>query len=361
MKHTLLIILVVIVVVIPVHSQIMVSSGTFHDEISIFFLNDLNLSGMGQSPLLFYLDITNSYSEEKTIVLNLRMVYEGVLITTTELLQGQTGPIVLPPGTMRITNQNLFSDSDPYRLLSYDLDTEATDKLIDQLLASGKLPTGDYRFIITIAYADGSGVIEETDLNYSILNTETVDLLSPGNMVTEGEIGQIYTTMPLFRWESDALKFRIKVCEKLETNASPEDVMNNEPRLLSEVESSFFQYPATGAFMLEEGKTYFWQIWAMVNTSSGIIEIPSEIWGFKIFNLGGSSSSFQQMQAVNVLRMILGDDVVDDLFGEGGMLWNHAISGVIVLDGEVISMERLIQIAQEFSKGAYDVKNFSIK
>ncbi|MBN1153464.1 hypothetical protein JXB12_00940 [candidate division KSB1 bacterium] len=361
MKRILLIIFLLVLFISPVYSQIMVTSGTLHDEISIFFLSDLNLSGLGESPLLFYLDITNSYGEEKSVLLDLRMVYEGNFMSSVDLIAGQTGPLNIIPGTTRITNQNLFSDTDPYRLLSFDLNDQAVDKLIDQLLASGKLPTGDYRFIITLAFSDGSGSIDQTDLYYNITNTETIDLISPGNPACEGDLRQIYTTLPLFRWESDALKFRIKVCEKLQTNNSPEDVMNNEPRLLTEVENKFLQYPITGAFMLEEGKAYYWQVWSIVNTSSGIIEIPSEIWGFQISEMGGGSNSFQQQQIMNVLRMILGDDVVNDLFAEGGMLCNHTSTGIMMEDGDVISMDRLIELSKEFSKGTYNVKNYSIE
>lgn len=362
MKKIWILLLYLVSFITPVYTQISITSGTFHDEISIFFLNDLNLSGVAESPRLFYIDIVNSYLEEKNLILNFKMIYEGDFMEDIELVSGQTLPFSISPGLLRITNQNLFSETDPYRLSSYDLNNEATDKLINQLLASGKLPTGDYRFLLSVNDMDGVTVqIDQTELLYNITNSGSIDLISPGYPVDEGDIRHIYTTLPFFRWESDAQNFTIRICEKLETNASPEDVMNNEPRLEMDVQNSFLQYPATGAYLLEEGKTYYWQVWALVNTSSGLVDIASEIWGFKILNLTSGSNVFEQSHIMNVLRTILGDEVVDELFKDGGELCNHSFSGIVLHNGEVITIDKLLEISKEFSSGKYNVKSFFIE
>ena len=107
---------------------------------------------------------------------------------------------------------------------------------------------------------------------------------------------QVFTTLPMFRWDSNLAKFRLRIAEKLpelHKNASPEEIMNDRVRFdrtfqlnrdlsagsaagLEVIASTAYQYPATGAWPLERGKTYYWQITGLGPSSGGEIEMPGK-------------------------------------------------------------------------------------
>jgi len=139
--------------------------------------------------------------------------------------------------------------------------------------------------------------------------------------------------------------------------------MDNEPRLEMEVSNqTSLQYPSVGVWPLEPGKTYFWQVVAIVQTSGGPVELESEIWGFTIGDLGaGGSSSAQQIQVLGYLRAILGEDVVDALLGEGGPLAHHRPTGVILRNGSRLGDEELRSLIDRFRSGEFQVISFSVE
>lgn len=345
-------------------AQITIESGLVNNDISVFFINDFDFTQSGNSPLLFWVEITNAYPDSQLVSLKLSISYNSLASgEIEELASGETEPFNLPPSPppLRIDNQNMFSQASKYKLKDYNINKDAADELLNAILASGKLPSGTYEFHLEIINANTGNVNNDDTIELEISNPTTLDLISPGELASSSEPPEIYTTLPLFQWESDASQFRFTVCEKLSTNNSPEDVMDNEPRIEKIIETTTFQYPSTGAFTLEEGKTYFWQVVAITQSSSGPIEMESEIWGFKIANFSSGATSAYHMQIVNILKSILGDDVVDNLFTENGELANFTSTGVILKNGVSISMEELNALIQEMLTGKVKIKGYTVE
>ncbi|MBN2008456.1 hypothetical protein JW960_03820 [candidate division KSB1 bacterium] len=340
--------------------QVSIHMGLYNSNIKIFFINDFDLTQTGNSPPLFWVDLVNS-GDTIRISIQLSITYNSLSSGETELASGETAPFILPPGLTRINNQNLFSDQDTYGLHNYVVNDDAADDLLDVIYGTGRLPRGIYAFKITSASHDSIGSVNNEILEVEVGDLTTLDLIAPGNEADETDLMEIYTVLPFFRWESDGTEFRIRVCEKLSTNSSPEDVMNNEPRLETTLESTFFQYPATEAFPLTEGHNYYWQITAITPSSSGPVELESEIWGFKVADFSQGSTALTQQQILNYLRLLLGDDAIDELFNESGEMNGFHSTGTILQNSNQINTQDLNQFIEQFMTGNVKINGFAIE
>lgn len=331
----------------------------FLTDVDILFLNDLNLTNLQHAPLLFAVTIKNNFNIEKQLVLRF-----GIKRGNQILLDGTSEPFMIQayPAQIYLTSQNLLSKGEQYSIQNYNI-SDATDELANAILAQGKLPTGVYQFFVEVSYENNNisqrVVFDEEILNISF--STTLDLISPGQPAESGQLMEIYTTLPFFQWHSTAKKFRITVCEKLEVNASPQDVMNNEPRLQQYWDYPFFQYPASGVWPLEEGKTYYWQIVAITESSSGPVEMESEIWGFKISNITNGMSSIYHQQLLNLLALFLNDGDLRALFENGGALYDFTFTGVMLNNGRIITQGDLIAIIEQILSSKIIIDNFVVE
>lgn len=331
----------------------------FIPDAGILFLNDLNLTNLDGAPLIFAVTIQNYFMVQKELILHF-----GIRRGNDELLDGMSNPFPINPFPARIylTSQTLLSDGGQYSLQNIDIGN-ATGELRDAVLAQGKLPTGLYQFFVEVDY-EKNNVSQRTVIDVveiAINNPTTLDLISPGMPAEMGEPIEIYTTLPLFQWHSNATEFRITVCEKLPTNNSPADVMNNEPRLQQMVppNQTYFLYPPSGpgAWPLEEGKTYYWQIVAIAQSSSGPVELPGEIWAFKIGDTSGGMFSIEHQQLVAFLTSFFGDGKLGELFENGGALDGFTFTGVMLNNDRPMSQEDLLAFIEQLLNNQVKVTN----
>lgn len=339
-------------------AQVTVDLQLFIPNNGMIFLNDLNLTNLANAPLLFSVRIQNLYPDSKQLVLHF-----GIKRDNQILLDGTTEPfsIQAAPAQIYLTSQNLLSEGGQYALQNYDIG-DATDELFDAILAQGKLPSGTYRFYVDIFIQENNQLIADDFVEITITSSTTLDLISPGQPAEAGQFMEIYTPLPFFQWHSTARKFRITVCEKLAINSSPPDVMNNEPRLQRIVENlSFFQYPPAGAWPLEEGKTYYWQIVALIPSSSGDVELESEIWGFKIANISNGMLSIYHQQLLNLLYSLLSDADMRTLFENGGALEGFTFTGVMLNNDRTITMEDLLAIIEQAVSDQISIDGFFVE
>jgi hypothetical protein len=194
-------------------------------------------------------------------------------------------------------------------------------------------------------------------------------LIFPGNPASSRreDCQEIFTNLPQFRWESDMRKFRVVIAEA-RPGEDPEGVLNQEPRFvrifgvgnpqdlninlgnLTErfeiIPSTSFQYPVSGEVLtLRPGRTYFWQVTGIVETSSGPFQVESEIYCFRIATLDDIGNRRQQLELL--LRNILGPDF-EKVFGENGELASYEPKQ-IMLNGQAVTLAELIQKMNEIS------------
>lgn len=326
------------------------------EKSQMLFLSDFDLFKLGEGPILFRITMMNRNAQEKEVIGKFSVVSKKLGL----LLNGETKPFVLKTNTTILTNQDIFTSNSSFSLQEYSF-TDASEDLRKVVLQTGKLPPDQYDFIWEI-YDVKNPQNAASDLKSLLINSPSnIDLIAPGAYAGFGNLPIVFTPLPYFRWESDAQKFRLKVCEQENLSQTPEEVMQNTPRLEVEVtDAKYFQYPTIGAWPLEEGKTYFWQVMAVIQTSTGEILLPSEIWGFKLADLSGGLTNIEQMRIISSLRTILGDSAVELLFGPNGELYGFEVTGVAFMNGKPISFEDLTKLIEDIVAGKIKVKEMKV-
>ncbi len=330
-----------------------IEAGFYNQNIEMFFLNDVDLNNPGNSPLLFWARIQND-SVERQVVLSLQIISQNYGV----LAEGESRPFTLKADTLiELDNRKLAQGDSPFELADYSLNQDNLKKLQDAILATGLLPSDHYSFILKIRDINEPAAQNEKDINLDITNPTVIELFSPGAPVGSSELPKLYTQQPQFVWNSNAESFTIAICEKMPSNSSPEDVMQNVPRYRGEVKGTSFLYPASGAYPLEEGKTYYWQVSSNVQTSNGPYILKSEIWGFKIARRESPGEKLLERQ----MQILSENPMFEDLFQDGGQLEGCRPTGVVFLNGQPISMEDVQLFLQKIQSGQIKVIRVEIE
>ena len=330
-----------------------IEAGFYNQDVQMFFMNDLDLNNPGNNPLLFWVRIRND-AKERRVTISLKIVSKNYGL----LAEGVSTPFVLKPDTLiELDNRKLAQGQGPFELKDYTLNEENVAKLRDAILSTGLLPSDHYSFVLKIQDVKEPSAEHETDIALDITNPTVVDLMSPGVPVGSSQpLPTVYTHQPQFVWNSNASTFVLTVCEKMASNSSPEEVMENVPRYQGTVRGHSFLYPASGAYPLEEGKTYYWQLEARVETSRGPRTLKSEIWGFKIARSESPGQQFAEEQ----IQMFLQSRQLRSLFN-ASTLQGCKPTGVVFINGRPVSMEDVQMILQKIESGQYKVLSVEVE
>jgi hypothetical protein len=364
------------------HTQpVNLTSKLLHHDIRVFFLHDFNFTGKsGVGPEIFEVIVNYRLlpdAIEQNCIINLRIQ----ALTYGDLANGQTEPFPLKPGQrIRITNKNLFSDSNPFSLRDYNIGP-AGDDIKDKILGTGRIPSDRYRFEFLLSSQENGQILDRDDIILDITNPQTLDLLAPGLNAEEGG-STIVTRFPLFRWESSMNKFRFVIAEKipgLHEHDSPEEIINDRIRFETtllvnskildnpEMEntegvvlpSHSFQYPAT-AWPLESGKTYYWRLEGLVATSGTPMNMPSPVWAFTIQNDLSNTWTDRERELIIDMLSTLSMDAFQNLFGPGGLLQNYKPTGTVLLNGRPVSIQELRDLLTKLENGTIPVIGISV-
>ncbi len=310
----------------------------------ILRVSDFNVTGSGSVSRLFDLTITNNSGS--TINVFLRFEFLSDRFPNTPIVVAVSQPFPVSPGSQVLTYPDITRNGN----VVYD--AEALDELTDVILKTSRLPTGTYTFNLSVFDRDRPSVpIDLEQQTLTISNPTTLDLISPGAPVGGSECFAQFGLLPQFKWDSNADRFLITVCEAMPTNSSPEDVMQNEPRLQRLVQrgSDFFGSPSflypPGRLPLEYGKTYYWQVQAMLDVPSGEVRLPSEIWCFQISAIGDPGTEIMLQQLLSLLNS--GD--FEALFREGGPLHGFRLTGAAAVNGRRMNLSELINFLRSRS------------
>jgi hypothetical protein len=293
---------------VPLLAQdVTVTATLLNPDIQVFMLSDFNFSGRGGSSAeIFQILLQNTTPQQVEGYLRLRIYAQE----QGDLASGHTNDFVIGAlETVRLTNRDLFTEGLPFSLEDYTIEVEG-DKLMDNLLTTGELPSDVYYFDF-IFQARGPQPEVHSTLYMDLSNPRTLDLIAPGNSADLGYLLDMYTTYPLFQWASNMTKWKLIVAEKipgLHDGASPDQIIQDQvrfERVLTTgtaapgeelIASTSFQYPPSASWPLEQGKTYYWQLLGIVQTSDAPLELPSEIWAFHIVDLSTALGSPEQQQ-----------------------------------------------------------------
>lgn len=364
-------------------SQLTVESNLINPTLEVFFLSGLDQNSGARQPLIFELIIGGTFSPEPpphNVQISLEILKDG----TIPLFRGHTGtfPVrALDLPMLRITNQQLFSSSSNYRIVDGKV-ADAGEDLIKDVLSTGKLPSGTYKFEVRLRDLTTSSInMSDTEFDLFISNPGRLDLIFPGHPAggRRSDCPEIFTNIPQFRWEGDMHFYLVQIAEA-RPGEDPESALNQSPRFrrlfalqdgttaritpaelginasVEQVPTTSFQYPSSGEVLrFQPGKTYLWRVSGIINSSSGPIRVESEIFCFRIARLDQLGAGDQQLKLI--LRNLLGPSDFRKLFGDGGEFDGYQ-SVRISLDGrEVTAAELLIKL----NKANPQLKSYSVE
>lgn len=333
--------------------------------LEIFFLKDFDINSPASGPPIFFIDIQNNNVLRPSVVLRLSVESRRF----GPLSRGETIPFqLLPNQLLTLSNNNLFSNNDLHRLDRYQVEEGVLKDLLNDILATGKLPTDVYTFNVVVRDVVNNLQTQDS-FDIRVSNPKKLDLIFPGAPASgrRDDCPQIFTNLPQFRWESDMRRFRVVIAEA-RPGEDPESVLNQEPRFVrffvignpgslnlvpgqvaervEFIPSNSFQYPASGEVLtFRPGRTYYWRVTGVVETSSGPFQSESEIYCFRLASLDDISGRKQQLEFI--LRNILGADF-DKIFGEGGELADYQPTRITV-NGQAVTLADLIAQLKDIS------------
>jgi hypothetical protein len=287
-----------------------------------------------------------------------------VKVETTQPLQ-LTDPVFISNMDLNMSTDALFDISGnpvPLNLdISQQMDMSDAEQMMSVIVQTGQLPNGIYTFRVTASAANGQQIIREDILNIS--NPTLLQLISPGGILADTTINEVYTTYPVFQWESDpcnyvdpnsgesGCEYYIRVSEfRAEEHASIDQAIESVTRLPLDQSAGFervgygfttFQYP-TDVGDLEPGKVYVWQIRKDLVTTSGTEQALSDIMAFKVKDFTSSTNEDNSTEDTTpagiLLRTIIGEDLANRMFGSGGQVSNMVANGNTFLNEESVDI-----------------------
>ena len=279
-------------------------------------------------------------------------------------------PIHLSNMDLNITTDEIFDDygnSVDLKLeISEQMDLNNAEEMMSAIIQTGQLPNGIYTFRVAATSSNGQQIIREDILN--IYNPDVLQLISPGGILADTSLNEIYSSYPVLQWESDicnyvdpntgesGCEYFIRVAEfRPEEHSSIDQAIESVTRLPLDQTLGFepvgfgvtlFQYP-TDAGDLEPGKVYVWQIRKDIMTTSGMEQLLSDVLSFKVRDFSSPSSGDRSnvedfSPSGRILRSLIGDELAEQIFGPEGQAFGMVTNGNITLNGEGVDVS-LIQ------------------
>lgn len=365
-------------------AEVEINLQLINPDAQVFPLGDLDFTQTGVNQDYFIVLIRNTGGDTPDpirIQLCFRLTYNGSVIAT-----GTSNPFDLPVGqdftftSRQLNDATAVIAGQMVGIDDYDVDVDAVEGLRDDILQTGRAPSGQYLFELGFVPEGGdcqSGFVftdpTPDDNQLTITNPSTLELLFPGRSVSENNIEEISTIFPYFQWISDvsptADRYNIFVYEKFPDDQTPQDVLSHPPILHIEgYEDNFFQYPTDPSPMLssgqvvgpvrllEFGKTYYWFVESIVPTGTGTETLESDLFRFKVADMSQTAADANQILAF--LRQILGPEyegLLEDLREQG-----FEPNGNMRYEGSQAEMTTLMELLNKVIQGKVRIKKVEV-
>ena len=358
----------------------------FNEGIVGYYLGGFDLN-TGDSDILLFEYLINgpascyyNSSDDETLILefNINIFSPSLGFSTPQSFVSGSMTLSDFTGPIRIRNTDInFSTTsvDGATLEVNDITPNISDaelqNMTSYIISTGKIPNGTYAFEFKLK-SDGNEDCTYIDTyfrNVEIYEPTFLELLSPGfSALSDANESPSYSLYPVFTWNTDmcsACEYGIRVSEFDQSkHSSFLEALNDFSSLPSNQSLDFYsissntsvlQYPSSGAFDLELGNYYVWQLRRSYSTTVGSKEDFSDIFIFKI-----SSFDSQATSQLDFLIDLIGEDEYLNLFGPGGQLEGFSLSG-IKKDGENISSDQIQEIIMNLQQGNLELESFSVE
>jgi hypothetical protein len=318
----------------------------------IVYVSDFDLLQQGALQYLFQLIVDNSTQPDFVGILRFEITLNNDLIAAT-----QTQPFTLSANeVINVSNidlsQGVIVQSGEEVKFDKGETQSPTSQFEDEVLQSGKLPRGNYKFVVGFLYNSGADESNAPPQILNINNPTFIRPVTPGTTTGSQFMEILYTQFPTFQFETDfdptftsREPFRVQIFKKLEQHSSVDEALTSTPHYDEFLFETVFPYPAAAALPLDPG-VYVWRVQLEMITSSGTEVMESPVFAFRIEdpnNLGQFANEGLQADLLQILV---------DLFGEKGKEIARSLSDynllAIRLNGEKITREQFYKIIEGY-------------
>jgi len=261
-------------------SQCLLTLDVSHTPVQQLSISDIDFEHFQSRTLLFTMEIRNPTPLPVDAVVEITMdvsLADGSVFTPALTYKSQPFPV--KAGGQTFTNLDMGSGSTVIKTASFDYDDQAKKKFDDVALGTGRFPSGKYAFLVKVGCAGVTGGEVEDRFVLVLRNASRVELRSPLD-------GESTNQFPLFEFFTDATSARLVVAE-IPPGGSPQDAINRDPAMLDVDLHNQNSYFYSGGRLLEQGKSYAWQVTGKSLGSGGLNDdIKSEVRKFTVSQTG---------------------------------------------------------------------------
>ena len=386
MKNFSLLLILTLGILQPVKAQSITLSGDIYEYAS-YYVNSFDLNTGATNVQIFRYQLeSDQYPIPVKIWFRASMVSPSLGITAaTTIIEIETGvfslqaPLILdnrdissetsiiydmgsPPNQIELTGQVIES-----------LNPTQADAILQSVVTTGRIADGEYTFEIQIR--SESDLIYVSDLKTILVQSPvSINLETPGGVLADTLDNLIYSNFPIFQWFSQSCNgcnSFIRVAQyNSGVHSSLEDALEDQ-RVLPFNQSdnwhpidnvNSYQYPFSGAYPLEPGNVYAWQIMMTLPTTSGSEEMASSIFAFKI-GIAGTVETANSISSplLMTLQQALGDDQYNAFFGSGNELQGYNPSGQLLINGVNVDEASVNYILNQFLSNNYQINSITVE
>lgn len=280
----------------------------------VVYVADFDFIQQGATQFLFQLTVDNSGRGAVDGILRFEIYQNEDLLAET-----QTQPFTLSDNenftisNIELNNGYMVQSGQTIAFDKANTINPNTD-FKNEVQQSGKLPKGNYHFILKFLFAGGES--PAPPLSLFIHNPTYIRPIMPGTPAGSGYLEIIYTQFPTFQFESDfdeayavGQPFHVQIFKKLEQHSSIDEVLTSTPYFDEWISQTVFPYPPAAVQPLDPG-VYVWRIQLQLITTSGTEIIESPVFAFQIEDpstLGEFGDEGLQDDILRLLSEMLGD------------------------------------------------------
>ena len=356
-------------------------------EYATYYINsfDMNTGSTNVQIFRYQLSSVDTGFQEVKVYFKASMISPSLGIENNQtIIEVQTDPFRFKNG---ILLDNRFISSETTVIYDMDsppnsielkgqvldrLDPSQAEVIMQSVMTTGKIADGEYTFEVNILSANDQ-VLQSDSKTILVQSPVAISLESPAGTLSDTLDNTIYTTFPIFQWFSqicNGCNTFIRVAHfNSQVHSSMEDAIEDQRVLpfdqtldwyqIDNINS--FQYPFSGAYPLEEGNVYCWQVMITMPTTSGSEEMVSTIASFKIGEPGNiESNEMMSNPLLMALQQLLGDEQYNTLFGSGSELQGFNPTGQVDVNGITVDESTINNLLNQIMNNNYQIQSVTV-
>ena len=257
------------------------------------------------------------------------------------------------------------------------LDPALSEAIMQTILTSGKLSDGQYTFSVSIfagVNENNLSMVFDDSKTFVIQSQVPITLEYPGGALSDTTDNLLYTSFPIFQWSSGppcaGCETYIRVAQfNSDIHSGLEDAIQDQRVLPSNQSEDWwqidnvnsFQYPFSGAYPLDAGNIYCWQVRITLPTTAGSEDMFSPISAFKI----GQAGTIETNSVItDPLLMMLQQAIPNEFnnyFGQGKSLEGFIPNGQIEVNGVNVDQSVITNLLQQIMSQNYQIKSVQVE